>query len=53
MPDITMCKGKDCPLKNNCYRHTVKPSVIHQSYFIEEPYDKKKKNCECFWKDKK
>ncbi len=38
MPDITMCKGDDCPLKNRCYRLTEKPSE-RQSWFELIPYD--------------
>ena len=26
MPDISMCKDYDCPLKNTCYRYVAKPS---------------------------
>ena len=37
MPDITMCKGNDCPLKENCYRYKAKPCE-YQSYFMEAPY---------------
>lgn len=39
MPDITMCKGGECPLKDTCYRHTAKPYSVGQSWF-EPPYDK-------------
>ena len=24
MSDISMCSGLDCPVKNDCYRHTAK-----------------------------
>jgi hypothetical protein len=37
MPDITMCKGRDCPLKNNCYRYTATPDELAQSYFSGPP----------------
>ena len=46
MPDITMCEGKDCPLKETCYRYTAKPSEFRQSYFINSPYDKEKGECD-------
>lgn len=52
MPDITMCAGKDCPLKDKCYRFTAKPNPYWQSYFMKTPYDKNKKDCEHFWKIK-
>jgi len=37
MPDITMCSGKDCPLKETCYRYKAEPSD-YQSYWLEPPY---------------
>lgn len=49
MPDITMCEGKDCPLKENCYRFKAEPSEYRQSYFVEIPYNKEKKDCESLW----
>lgn len=50
MADITMCRGTDCPLKQNCYRFMAKPSEYWQSYFIEVPHDGKK--CDKFWEIK-
>ena len=50
MPDITMCKGDDCPLKENCYRCTATPDDLWQSYFINPPYDEEKKECDHYWK---
>lgn len=49
MPDISMCQGKDCPLKEECYRYKATPSKFMQSYFGEPPYDKKKKECDYYW----
>jgi len=49
MPDITMCPGDNCPLKENCYRFTAKASEYHQSYFMEAPYDHGMKDCEHYW----
>lgn len=46
MPDITMCMGKGCPLKETCYRHKTKPSM-YQSYFMESPY--KDGDCDHYW----
>mgnify|MGYP006998149801 CR=1 FL=1 len=37
MPDISKCKGGDCPLKDSCYRYTVIPSD-YQSYLYSLPY---------------
>ena len=48
MADITMCSGKNCPLKRNCKRFTKTPSEAEE-YFSEPPYDFKTKICEMFW----
>ena len=48
-PDITMCKGTDCPYKETCYRYTAKPCEYWQSYFIEPPI--KDGKCEMYWGD--
>ena len=37
MPDITMCNGKDCEIKEICYRYRVTPSEFGQSYFLNSP----------------
>ena len=47
MPDITMCSGERCPLKQICYRHTAKPSE-RQSYFAQAPV--LAGACEYFWR---
>lgn len=36
MPDITMCKGEECRMKENCYRYKAAKSV-RQSYFLSSP----------------
>lgn len=41
-----MCKGENCPLKENCYRYRAYPSECLQSYFINSPFDGEK--CEYF-----
>jgi hypothetical protein len=46
-PDITMCKGTDCPAKESCYRHTAKPSEFWQSWFMEPPI--KDGKCDMYW----
>lgn len=51
MPDITMCRGKDCPKKDSCYRFTAKPNEWRQSYFLESPIDLEKNVCKHYWKD--
>lgn len=52
MADITMCVGTDCPMKNNCYRHTANPNEYRQSYFLDIPL-KEDKSCDEFWDDKR
>lgn len=32
MPDITMCPGLDCPLREKCYRYTAEPNKWRQSF---------------------
>lgn len=49
MPDITMCKGKDCWQKYSCYRFNAKPDSM-QSYFLNAPVDKDG-NCKYYSKD--
>ena len=49
MADITKCEGKDCPLKEKCYRFTAKANEYGQSYFTETPYNKETKTCEYLW----
>jgi len=47
MADITMCRGDDCPLKNNCHRYTANASEYRQSYFVDPPYVDDE--CDYFW----
>jgi hypothetical protein len=57
MPDITMCPGGECPLKETCYRFKANPSSW-QSFFHEPPYkieyysEGKNISCEYYWKYK-
>jgi hypothetical protein len=48
MADITMCKGDDCPKRDNCYRFTAKESSFLQSYFISSPIEEDG-NCNQYW----
>lgn len=41
-----MCSGKECPIKESCYRFTA-PVGYWQSYFTEVPY--KDGDCDVFW----
>lgn len=51
MPDIAMCHGDGCNVKETCYRHIVEPS-LRQSYFVNPPYKEEngKQICEHYWK---
>ena len=46
MPDITMCKGTNCPVSTKCRRFMAKADP-YQSYFTEVPY--KDDKCEYYW----
>jgi hypothetical protein len=48
MADITKCEGKDCSLKESCYRYTAPPSEYRQTYFTEPPI--KDGKCEYYLK---
>jgi len=50
MPDITMCKGEGCPMRNNCYRYKAEPSMM-QTYFLQTPKDGPPYNgvCKYYW----
>lgn len=52
MPDISMCNGQDCPLKDSCFRHIATPSMFMQSYFAESPFNKEKNKCDYYWEVK-
>lgn len=49
MPDITMCMGTGCPLKDKCYRYTAKPDEYWQSYFVVPEYSKTTGTCPAYW----
>lgn len=46
MPDITMCPGGNCPMRETCYRHKATPSM-YQSYFMETPFKMIEGKIEC------
>ena len=46
MPDISMCEGKDCPIRQHCYRHTASANKKWQSWLCDAPYDHKKRRCD-------
>lgn len=47
MPDISMCKGDGCTIKDTCYRFTATPSKWRQSYFTNPPI-KEDSTCDYF-----
>ena len=47
MNDITLCKGQNCPLKEQCKRFKTKPEDL-QSYFIYTPYDHRGEKCDYY-----
>lgn len=53
MPDITMCRGTECPKKLQCYRFLATPDKYWQSWFTIVPYSEEEKKCYHFWKKKK
>lgn len=38
MPDITMCSGAGCSMKEQCYRFKAIPNPYRQSYFMTPPF---------------
>ncbi len=38
MPDITMCEGEGCKIKQSCFRFTAKREH-YQSYFVDSPLE--------------
>ena len=38
MPDMALCQGTGCPLKDKCYRYRAYPAEHWQPYFTEVPY---------------
>lgn len=58
-PDVTLCEGYDCPLKETCYRFLAVPSPFRQSYFFGDPREVKERRpgeeeteCAFYWEKK-
>ena len=51
MPDVTLCPGGNCPMKETCYRYKAKPNDPWQSYFTKLPLKiiEGKVECEFYW----
>jgi hypothetical protein len=52
MPDMSMCEGTDCPLKETCYRYTAMANEFRQTYLFDIPFDKEKGKCDFYWPSK-
>jgi hypothetical protein len=56
MPDITMCGGEGCPMREKCYRYTAPESEYRQSFFTEAPWERDDESdeviCDHFWDNK-
>ena len=39
MPDIAMCEGIGCDIREQCYRHTAEPNPYRQTYYAVPPKD--------------
>lgn len=50
MADISKCEGTNCPLKEKCYRYTVKADPLWQSWFSTVP-TVENGICMEFWED--
>jgi hypothetical protein len=48
MPDISLCKGINCNIKDNCYRFKAEPSKFMQSWFFNSP-NLDPLNCDYYW----
>ena len=48
MPNMSMCSGTNCPLKETCYRYKAVPGFM-QSHFAETPYDSEREECDFYW----
>lgn len=51
MPDMSMCEGNNCPLKQTCYRHTAVANTTMQSY-NNFTYNVEEEKCDFYWPTK-
>lgn len=52
MPDISLCKGLNCPIKETCLRYLLKSNEHGQSYFIDPPYNFEENECDYYLQEK-
>ena len=50
MPDFSMCKDHECPMRSKCKRYTSFPKPEGQWYAAFK-CEKNRKKCKYFWKD--
>lgn len=48
MPDLTMCQGNNCKMRDSCYRYTAMPNPWRQMYFMSSPFDSLIGKCEYY-----
>lgn len=48
MADISKCVGANCPIRNSCYRYTVKADNMYQYWGDFQYIDGK---CDYYWKE--
>lgn len=46
MPDISMCKNEQCPLKESCYRFKATPCEFRQTYGL---FNHEDGDCKYYW----
>ena len=49
MPDITLCSGEGCGIKDTCVRWegNTPPNAYRQSYFLKPPFKAKMDGTDC------
>jgi len=47
MADISMCEGKECAVKETCYRFKATPNKYRQSYIF--PSNLQIGGCDYYW----
>ena len=52
MPDINMCRNKECPNKDRCYRFTAEPNSKWQTW-AEFCFDEDTGECDDFIDNKR
>ena len=58
MADITKCEGKECTIKETCWRYKAPVNEYQQAYFTNAPHKDKVDEdnntiCDYYWKQDK